>query len=109
MGVQVIAQPDGEKLAVFCTETDRWQAWDLTPAQVKEWFGEHGGTGTRYGAGHVIATVRVGEQEDLYGRRGALTFAEANARAQYSGGEVLDGPVCPALLAVLRGPLDADA
>lgn len=105
MSVQVIMQPD-EKLAVFCRSTDRWLAWDMTPAEAVDWFARQYGEPQRGPAGHVIATVRVGEQENIYGRRTALTFAEANARSQFSGGEVLDGPVDTGLLAVLAMPYD---
>lgn len=103
MGSQIIQQPNG-KLAVI--SDDCWAVWDGSPDEVAEWFAELAAGEARETAHRHIKRVLAGESSAVYGRQLAMTFAEANARSQHYGGEVLEGPVDPELLAVLEGPLD---
>lgn len=102
MGVQVIKQPDGQ-LALFSDETSRWLRWNMSGGGVVEWFAAQAAAGARQSYQAVVERVLAGEPQHGY----AETFAEANAYSQHSGGEVLAGPVDPALLAELERPLGA--
>jgi hypothetical protein len=103
MSYQVIKQPDG-KLAIFSSETDSWEAWNLTPRKAAKWFAGQAAQEAGARAQRVIDAVLHGEPP--YSRQAALTFAEANARSRHYGGEVLDGPVDAELARTLEGPLD---
>lgn len=107
-GRQVIRQPDG-KLAVFSEGVDRWLRWDMTADEAIEWFAAQAAAEARKSAQHTVHAVLAGHPEEVYCDF-AVTFAEANAHSQHSGGEVLEGPVDADLLAELERPLlDADA
>jgi len=109
MGYQIIVQEDG-RLAVFDGVTDKWAVWDATDEEAAGWLAEQAAAEARVRALHDIAAVRAGDAARVYGRRGVMTFAEANAQSQFSGGQVLRGPVAVELLAELERPLeDADA
>jgi hypothetical protein len=101
----VIKQPDG-KLAIFSSYSDSWACWDGSPEEVVDWFAERAAADARKSAQTVVNAVLADTPQTVY-YQFALTFAEANAHSKSGGGEVLEGPVDPVLLAELERPLDA--
>ena len=91
LGVQVIRQPD-EMYALFSTGIGRWLNWDMSEAQVTEWFVARAVAATRDSLKEVLTAVGGGRAGEVY-CDDALTFAEANALSHVSGGEVLEGPL----------------
>jgi hypothetical protein len=106
VGHQIIQQPDG-KLAVFSSFTDTWILMDASPEDLLDYYAGKAAKDAREQTQQVLDAVLAGKPREAY-YQFAMTFATANAKSKFHGGEVLPGPVDEELLAELTSWKEED-
>ena len=104
MGHQIIKQPD-DLYAVFSSGVDAWILYDCTRQDVIDYYALKAFRDAEERTARIIDQVDDDPRTAYY--QFTMTFAEANAQSQHSGGQVLDGPVDERVLEELRA-LDAE-
>lgn len=104
MGHQIIKQPDG-RLAIYSSVVDAWICWDMSEADVENYYAERAANDARESARRTVNHVMAGNPSEVYCQF-AMTFAEANAhsKAGQGGDQGPEGPVDAELYRELLHP-----